>query len=188
MMAVANREMKTLCVKDRKQWRAWLQKHGRNECEIWLVYYKRNSGKPRIPYDDAVQEALCFGWIDGQTARLDEDRFLQRFTPRKPASRWSPINIRRVRKLIKEGSMTAAGLAVFDPARRTEPQPADFSSDVEARFRQQAKAWSNFQGFPPFYRRMTAGWVGSAKKEDTRLKRLQKLIEYSAQGKRIKFM
>ena len=180
--------MKTVYVKDRGEWRAWLEKHGASSAEIWLVYYKKDSGKPRIPYEDAVEEALCFGWIDGKTAKIDEECFAQRFTPRRSGSRWSPINLKRARKLIKDGRMTAAGMEVFDPSRKTEAQPTEFSADIEKRFRKAAGAWKNFQQFPPFYRRMTAGWVGSAKKEETRLKRLEKLIEFSGRNERIKFM
>jgi uncharacterized protein YdeI (YjbR/CyaY-like superfamily) len=180
--------MKTLYVKDRGEWREWLGKNGASCSEIWLVYYKKVSGKPRIPYADAVEEALCFGWIDGKTAKIDEECFGQRFTPRRPGSRWSPINLKRARKLIKDGRMTPAGMAAFDPSRKTEAQPTEFSADVDERFRNAAGAWKNFQQFPPFYRRMTAGWVGSAKKEKTRLKRLEKLIEFSARNEQIKFM
>ncbi len=103
------RAMKTLYVKDRKQWRSWLAKNGKRAREIWLIYPKKHSGKVRIPYDDAVEEALCFGWIDGMTGKLDAERYVQRFTPRRPTSRWSPINIRRARKLIAAGKMTTAG-------------------------------------------------------------------------------
>ncbi len=113
--------MKTLYVKSRDEWRSWLEKNGRSCREICLIYYKKNSGKPRIAYDDAVEEALCFGWIDGKTIRIDEERYGQRFTPRNPKSHWSPINIRRAKRLIKEGKMTEAGLGVFDPSRKTEP-------------------------------------------------------------------
>jgi uncharacterized protein YdeI (YjbR/CyaY-like superfamily) len=180
--------MKTLYVKDRGEWRAWLEKNCVSCAEIFLIYYKKASGKPRIPYDDAVEEALCFGWIDGKTVKIDEECYGQRFTPRRPTSRWSPINLKRARKLIKEGKMMPAGMAVFDPSRKTEAQPREFSADIEERFRKAPGAWKNFQHFPPYYRRMTAGWVGSAKKEETRLSRLEKLIEHSARNERIKFM
>jgi len=180
--------MKTLCVKDRGEWRSWLEKNAGNLTEIFLIYYKKSSGKPRIAYEHAVEEALCFGWIDGRTNRLDDERYVQRFTPRRPSSRWSAVNIRRVKKLIVEGKMTAAGLAVFKPERKTALQPRQLPGDLEAKFKEDAEAWGNFQRFPPFYRRMTIAWVASAKKEETRLKRLQQLVGYSAQNRRIKFM
>jgi uncharacterized protein YdeI (YjbR/CyaY-like superfamily) len=180
--------MKTLYVKDRKQWRSWLAKNGTRASEIWLIYPKKHSGKVRIPYDDAVEEALCFGWIDGMTGKLDADRYVQRFTPRRPSSRWSSINIRRARKLIAAGKMTAAGLQVFRPERRTEVHPTELPEKLQETFQKCTTAWENFQSFPPFYRRMTIAWVASAKKEETRMKRLGKLMEFSARGKRIKFM
>jgi uncharacterized protein YdeI (YjbR/CyaY-like superfamily) len=180
--------MKTLHIKNRRQWRSWLEKNGRRAKEIWLIYPKKHSGKIRIPYDDAVEEALCFGWIDGRTGKLDADRYVQRFTPRRPTSRWSPINIRRARKLITAGKMTAAGLAAFRPERKTETHPTKLPKDLETDFRSRGRAWENFQQFPPFYRRMTIAWVASAKKEETRMKRLEKLMQFSAENRRIKFM
>src|SRR5512132_3621352 len=105
---------KTLYVTDREKWRAWLAKHHRSETEIWLVYYKKQSGRPRIPYDHAVEEAICFGWIDSIVKRLDDERFAQKFTPRRDSTRWSALNKRRLRKLIREGRMTEAGLAKID--------------------------------------------------------------------------
>lgn len=182
------RPMKTLYVKDRKQWRSWLAKNGTRAKEIWLTYPKKHSGKVRIPYEDAVEEALCFGWIDGMTGKLDGDRYVQRFTPRRPSSRWSPINIRRARKLIAAGKMTGAGMQAFRPERKTEAHPTELPSSLEGRFQKRPKAWRNFQGFPPFYRRMTIAWVASAKKEETQVKRLEKLMEFSAENERIKFM
>jgi uncharacterized protein YdeI (YjbR/CyaY-like superfamily) len=142
----------------------------------------------RIPYADAVEEALCYGWIDGRTGKLDADRYVQRFTPRRPSSRWSPINIARARKLIASGKMTAAGQMTFRPERRTEAHPTKFPVSLEGTFKRNMKAWENFQGFPPFYRRMTTAWVASAKKEETQTKRLEKLMTYCARNKRIKFM
>jgi uncharacterized protein YdeI (YjbR/CyaY-like superfamily) len=183
-----NRGMKTLYVKDRNQWRAWLAKHGQRSKEIWLIYPKKHSGKLRIPYDEAVEEAICFGWIDGRTGKLDADRYVQRFTPRRPSSRWSPINIRRARKVIASGEMTAAGMQAFRPERKTETHPTKLPSILQQAFRRNTSAWQNFRRFPPFYRRMTVAWVASAKKEETRLKRLEKLMEISSQNQRIKFM
>ena len=180
--------MKTLYVKDRKQWRSWLAKNGECAPEIWLIYPKKHSKKARIPYEDAVEEALCFGWIDGTTRKLDADRYVQRFTPRRKSSRWSAINIRRARKMIAAGKMTTAGRQAFRPERKTEAHPTELPLELERTFQKRAAAWENFQGFPSFYRRMTVGWVASAKKEETRVKRLGKLMEYSARNERIKFM
>jgi uncharacterized protein YdeI (YjbR/CyaY-like superfamily) len=178
----------TLYVKDRRQWHTWLAKNGACAQEIWLIYPKKHSSEVCIPYDHAVEEALCFGWIDGMTGKLDADRYVQRFTPRRPTSRWSPINRERARKLIAARKMTAAGLEAFRPERKSEAHPTELPENLETAFRRQVKAWKNFQQFPPSYRRMTIAWVASAKKEETRMKRLEKLMEFSAANRRIKFM
>ncbi len=102
---------KTLYVTNRKEWRAWLKKHHDAEREVWLIYYKRESGRQRIPYDDAVEEALCFGWIDSTVERIDNEKYAQHFTPRRAGSVWSELNKWRVRKLLREGRMTKAGMA-----------------------------------------------------------------------------
>src|SRR5437667_9962071 len=124
----------TLYVKDRRQWRSWVARHHETAPEIWLIYYKKHSGKPRIPYNDAVEEALCYGWIDSILKPVDADRYAQRFSPRRPRSRLSEMNRERVRRLIAAGRMTAAGLErikhVFDPGRDTKQKlkwetPAD---------------------------------------------------------------
>src|SRR5688572_6378674 len=107
---------KTLYVTSREEWRAWLTKHYQTESEIWLIYYKKHTGKPRISYDDAVEEALCFGWVDSIVKKIDDEAFAQKFTPRRDTSKWSEINIKRVRKLIREGRMTEAGRAKIDHA------------------------------------------------------------------------
>jgi uncharacterized protein YdeI (YjbR/CyaY-like superfamily) len=180
--------VKTVYVKDRGEWRSWLGKNASALREIFLIYYKKSSGKPRIAYEDAVEEALCFGWIDGRVNKLDDERYVQRFTPRRPASRWSEPNVRRAKKLIAEGRMTAAGPAVFNPARKTAAQPTQLTENLEREFRKHKNAWKKFQSFPPYYRRMTTAWVASAKKEETRLRRLQQLVESSDQERRIKFM
>src|SRR5438132_602929 len=113
----------TLYAKDRRQWRSWLARHHRTAPEIWLIYYKKHSGKPRIPYSDAVEEALCYGWIDSIVKPVDEDRWAQRFSPRRPSSRLSAMNRERVRRLIAARRMTKAGLEriahVFDHTRDT---------------------------------------------------------------------
>ncbi len=182
--------MKTLYLKDRSDWRAWLRKNSRTSDEIWLLFYKKKSGKPRIAYDDAVEEALCFGWIDTKVKNIDEARYAQRFTSRKAQSRWSALNIQRAEKLIAEGKMTPAGLMAFSPQvrRETPSMPERLPKDLENQFKMKSDAWEHFKRFPPSYRQITIGWVASAKKEETRLKRLNQLIEFSARNKRIKFM
>ncbi|HEX2713949.1 MAG TPA: YdeI/OmpD-associated family protein [Candidatus Acidoferrales bacterium] len=182
--------MKTLYVRNRAEWRSWLRRNANTSDEVWLLYYKKTSGKPRIAYDDAVEEALCFGWIDSTLRSIDAARYAQRFTPRKPQSRWSRLNIERAKKLIAAGMMTPAGLQAFSPQarRETPPKPRRLPTDLAHQFRMQSDAWKHFQRFPPGYRRITIEWVASAKKEGTRVKRLQQLIESSARNERIKFM
>jgi uncharacterized protein YdeI (YjbR/CyaY-like superfamily) len=147
-------------------------------------------GKPGVSYDHAVEEALCFGWIDGMKKNLNEECYAFRFTPRKPKSPWSKSNLQRVERLIAEGKMMPPGLKAYNSADRRDvpPMPTEMPKDIEAIFRKQRAAWANYEKFPPGYRRVTAGWVASAKKEETRIKRLEKLIEFSARNQRIEFM
>lgn len=182
--------MKTFYAKDRAAWRAWLRQNSNGANEIWLVFYKKNSGKPTVTYKDAVEEALCFGWIDTKVKTIDEFRYMQRFTPRNPRSPWSPLNIERAKRMIAEGKMTPAGLKAFEhhEDRRTPPRPTKLPSHLERRFRKNSAAWKNFRGFPPGYQRMTIGWVASAKKRETQGKRLDQLIEFSARNERLKFI
>ncbi len=180
--------MKTLYVEDRDEWRAWLEANSERAPEVWLLYYKKDTGRPRIAYADAVEEAICFGWIDGKIKKLDEARFAQLFTPRKPKSNWSRTNIERARMMIKEGKMTPVGLKVFDPRNQTPALPTKLPASLEEQFRKQETAWENFQRFPPSYQRMTFGWVASAKQEATQVRRLRQLIADSAANHRIRFM
>jgi uncharacterized protein YdeI (YjbR/CyaY-like superfamily) len=180
--------MKTLYFQGRDEWRSWLEANSQREPEVWLVCYKKATGRPRVAYAHAVEEAICFGWIDGKIKKLDEARFAQRFTPRNPKSQWSRTNIERARRMIREWKMTPAGLKVFDPHNQTPSLPTRLPSTLEEAFRKQKTAWENFQRFPPSYRRMTIGWVASAVKDEARLRRLRELIAQSAANKRIKFM
>jgi uncharacterized protein YdeI (YjbR/CyaY-like superfamily) len=180
--------LKNLYVKDRLEWRAWLEKNHASCKEIWLIYYKKDSGKPRIPYDDAVEEALCVGWIDGKIKKLDEERFAQRFTPRGAKSRWSEINIERAQRLIRERRMRPEGLAAFDPGRKVAPLPTELRADLQRELEKSGKAWTNFQQFPPSYRKMTVAWIASAKKDETRQRRFEELVKTAAAKERIKFM
>jgi uncharacterized protein YdeI (YjbR/CyaY-like superfamily) len=107
-------ELKTLHVTTREAWRKWLQKHHDRETEVWLIFYKQHTGKPRVAYEDAVEEALCFGWIDSIVRRVDDECYMQKFTPRKPNSKWSDSNRARVKKLLKAGLMTEAGKSVLE--------------------------------------------------------------------------
>ena len=182
--------METVFAKDRGEWRRWLAKNFASGEEIWLVFYKKAAAKPGVSYDHAVEEALCFGWIDGMKKKLDEECYAFRFTPRKPGSRWSKSNLERVERLIAGAKMKLPGLKAYDSAhvRQVPPIPTQLPKDLEIRFQKERAGWANYEKFPPGYRRITAGWVASAKREETRFKRLEKLIEFSARNERIEFM
>ena len=173
----------TLYVTSREEWRAWLTKHYESETEVWLIFYKKHTGRPRIPYDHAVEEALCFGWIDSIVKRMDDEKFAQRFTPRRDGSRWSALNERRVRKLIREGRMTEAGLAKVDLGRLSEKaraQPEDGNVDVPRFVKQalsaNAAAWKNFRSLTPSRRAAYIRLIMDAKKEETRERRVREAI------------
>lgn len=176
------------------EFRAWLEKHHAEFDELYVGFYKRASGKPSITWPESVDCALCFGWIDGIRRSLGEESYVIRFTPRKPESTWSSINIGRVKVLKKAGLMHEAGLAAF--ARRADKKSAIYSYEQrhgaqldaksEKEFRTNEKAWEFFQSQPPWYRRTSTYWVISAKKEETKLRRLNTLIEDSAHGRKIK--
>ena len=180
--------MKPLYVEDRAKWHAWLEANSGTAAEVWLVYYKKDTGRPSIDYGESVEEAICFGWVDNKVRNLDEARFARLFTPRKPQSQWSASNIARAQKMIAEGKMTEAGLKVYNPRNRTPTHPSKLPSSLAEQFKKEKTAWENFQHFPPGYQRMTIGWVASAKQEETQLRRLRQLIVESAANKRIKFM
>jgi uncharacterized protein YdeI (YjbR/CyaY-like superfamily) len=174
---------KTLYVTSREDWRAWLTKHYRSETEVWLIYYKKQSGRPRISYDHAVEEALCFGWIDSIVKKIDDGRFAQKFTPRRDWTKWSELNKRRLRKLIREGRMTEAGLAKIDRAIQSEGPRAkpgkgdgDIPSFVKQALTASAKAWDSFRNLAPSRRRQYVHWIMKPKKEETRARRLRDAV------------
>ena len=139
---------KTLYVADREQWRAWLAEHHDKEKEIWLIYYKKGSGEPRIPYNDAVEEALCYGWIDSIVKGIDDKKYTQRFTPRKPKSNLSAMNRERVRRLLDQDKMTAAGLAAIEHVFDADEQPTEptIAPDIAQALQQDRETWRNFRG------------------------------------------
>ena len=184
--------MKPVFFASQAAFRRWLDKHHGTKTELWIGFYKVHSGKKGLTYPEAVDEALCFGWIDGLVKRFDELAFMQRFTPRKAKSIWSEINIRKIGALREAGRVAAPGLAVFearDPARTGlysfENRNPQFDAAVGKRFRAQKKAWAFFEAQPPGYRRIATHWVMSAKREETRERRLARLIADSASGKRL---
>jgi uncharacterized protein YdeI (YjbR/CyaY-like superfamily) len=172
--------------------RRWLEAHHDKVQELVVGYYKKDSGKPSITYPESVDEALCFGWIDGVRKKVEDDSYMVRFTPRKPKSIWSRVNIGKVEELIRQGRMTPAGMKEFearDEARSGvysfERETAELDPALEKTFRANKKAWEFFQQQPPGYRRTAAWWVISAKRQETKEKRLAQLIEDSAAGRRI---
>lgn len=174
------------------KFRAWLKKHHASATELLVGFHRVDSGKPSLTWPQSVDEALCFGWIDGVRKRRDEQSYTIRFTPRRKGSIWSTINIGRVEVLTAEGRMQPAGLAAY-AARRAdrsevyayEQRSAELGEASARIFRKNRKAWAFFESQPPFYRKRACWWVESAKKEETRLARLEKLIALSAEGKRI---
>jgi uncharacterized protein YdeI (YjbR/CyaY-like superfamily) len=177
-----------------EQFRAWLEEHHATATEVWVGYWKKHTGKDSLTWSQAVDEALCFGWIDGVLRRVDDERHIQRFTARKPTSNWSAVNIAKVEQLRAEGRMRPAGEAAF-ALRREEKSGvytyeqrhlAEFEPEQEERFRANAAAWEYWSAAPAGYRKMATWWVVSAKKPETRDKRLATLIEASAAGRKPK--
>lgn len=182
---------KTLYVKNRKEWNAWLEKNHTKENEIWLIYYKRHTGKPRIPYDEAVEEALCFGWIDSTVQRVDDEKYAQRFTPRKSNSIWSDSNKRRVKKLISEGRMTKAGLGKINLSEiqgvreKTLKKRLSIPRYFKEALQENKIALQNFSQLAVSYKRMYVAWISDAKKEETRRQRIEKAIKLLEQNKKL---
>lgn len=174
-------------------WRAWLEEHHAETDELWVGFYKRDFERPGITWPEAVDGALCFGWIDGVRKSIDAISYKIRFTPRKPRSIWSAINIRRAAELSKLGLMHPAGLAAFQKREGNrsgiyayeQRQAAKLSAAFEKKFRANKVAWKFFQAQAPWYRRTSSWWIISAKKEETRLRRLVLLIEHSERQRAI---
>ena len=172
--------------------RAWLETNHTTETELFVGFYKKASGRPTLTWAEAVEVALCFGWIDGIRRSIDEISYTNRFTPRKRNSNWSAINIRTVERLIAEGHMRPAGLAAFE-ARKDfksavysfEQSDVSLTAEDEAIIAANPAAWENWQKFPPSYRKLASWWVISAKRPETRTRRLQQLIDDSARGERV---
>jgi len=180
--------LETLDVRTRKAWRNWLEKHHAKKSEIWLVFHKRHTGVASLDYDDAVCEALCFGWIDSIIRRLDDERYARKFTPRKPDSKWSTANRRRYADLESRGLLAPAGRK-RRPTSRSGDAPRPSASTVppyiEKRLKSVPQAWQNFQQLAPSYRRAYLGWIDSAKREETKEKRLCEALELLAAGKKL---
>jgi uncharacterized protein YdeI (YjbR/CyaY-like superfamily) len=184
---------KTLYVTTRSKWRKWLAKNHDKKLEIWLVYFRKETGKPRISYDDAVLEAHAYGWIDSTAKRIDDERFAQRFSPRKSTSELSQMNKERVRELIKEGKMTAAGLAaiahVYNP-KTDKSENFTMPSGILKAIKANRDAWKYFQSMPETYKRIRVAYIESRKRHGIGLYKnaLANFVKMTAQNKRIGFV
>jgi uncharacterized protein YdeI (YjbR/CyaY-like superfamily) len=178
----------------RKQWRDWLAENHDKFSGIWFVYFKKQTGKPRVTYDEAVEEALCFGWIDSLPRKVDDERSKLLFTPRKPKSVWSKLNKTRIEKLIENGLMTKIGLAKIEAAKANgawnildDSDNLKIPADLTKEFERNKDAKKNFNAFSDSSKRMILAWIGSAKRTETRNTRIVKTIEMAKQNKRANF-
>ena len=181
---------------DRNVWRTWLSLNHNKVIGVWLVFYKKKATKTSIPLKDAVEEAICFGWIDGKLKRIDTERFIVRFTPRKSNSVWSKINRDNANLLIASGQMTTAGLAKIEEAKKSgawdnaysnsvvEPIPCDLRAALEI----DPLAWKNFYAFANTYRNSYVGWINQAKTSQTRQRRIRKVVEQALKNKKQVFL
>ena len=181
-----------LLFKNRNEWRSWLEKNYSIFNEIWLIHYKKSSRKKNLNHFDAVEEALCFGWIDSKLKKIDEERFILRYSPRKSKSVWSKINKENAEKMISLGKMTKAGFDKIEEAKKqgfwdtayTNLVKERLPSDLKNALIVNNKAWNNFQNFANSYRNMYIGWVKNAKTEVTRKKRISEVVKRSLYNKK----
>jgi uncharacterized protein YdeI (YjbR/CyaY-like superfamily) len=180
--------LKTLDVRTAAAWREWLAKHHQSETEVWLVFYKRHTKRASIAYDDAVDEALCFGWIDSLIRRLDDDRYARKFTPRRPDSRWSTVNRKRYARLQASGRLRPAGRKLAPTERSGDaPRPslAKIPPYIEQALKRHRAVWKFFESLAPSHRRNYLAWIDSAKREETKAKRLREAIKMLAAGEKL---
>lgn len=174
--------LKTFRATDRENWRAWLARNHASEREVWVVFPKKHTGEQCMSYEDSVEEALCHGWIDSIIKRIDETRYARKFTPRTDNQNWSELNKRRVAKLIQEGRMTEIGLAKIGypsaemQPRKAKPKALSVPGFIERGLRKKKPAWENFERLAPSHKRNYVLWISTAKREETRAKRLQEAI------------
>lgn len=185
--------MKRLYLNSREQWRQWLAQHSDTEAGVWLIFYRKETGKPTIDYEAAVEEALCFGWIDGILRKLDDARYVRKFTPRRDKSGWSALNKERAERMIRQGKMTEAGLAKIKAAKKSgrwdeDPRP-EIPFEVPPEFAkalaQSKKAKSNFETLAPSHRRHYIAWVAVAKKAETKKRRIAESIALLEKGEKL---
>jgi uncharacterized protein YdeI (YjbR/CyaY-like superfamily) len=171
----------------RRSWRAWLRKNHNKEQELWLIYYKKHTGKPTVSYNDSVEEALCFGWIDGITQRIDEERYALRFTPRRNGSAWSQSNIARMKKLQELGLLSKAAIVPTPETKVVPPRQIELPipDELQTALRKNTKARRFFNSLAPSYRRLYVRWISSAKQDSTRLRRVNEAVALLAAGKKL---
>jgi uncharacterized protein YdeI (YjbR/CyaY-like superfamily) len=185
--------MKQLYITNREQWRDWLSKNHAAEAGIWLIFYKKGTTRPTIAYEAAVEEALCFGWIDSIIKKIDAAKYARKFTPRSDNSKWSPLNKKRANKMIKEGRMTKVGLAKIETAKTTgfwdKDDRPQLSLDVPLEFAKalacNQKAKENFDKLAPTYRKYYIAWISVAKRPDTRKRRIEESITLLEKGQKL---
>ena len=185
--------MNQLYIKTSSEWRKWLTKNHNKAEEVWLIFYKKETGKPSMDYETAVEEALCFGWIDSLVRKIDEQRYARKFTPRKDKSVWSELNKERVKKVIIEGRMTKYGLVKIAAAKKSGKWYEDDRPDVLFKMPPQfsealnknKKAKENFSKLSPSQRRFYIGWIATAKKKETKEKRIKEAVKLLKQGSRL---
>lgn len=174
--------VKPVRMRSRDLWRRWLERGHASKADVWLAYYKAHTGKPSVTYAEAVEEALCFGWIDGQVQRIDDESWCQRFTPRRQGSAWSKVNLRRFARLTAQGLVTDAGWAA-GPTKDTRvaetfwERPDVTPPEVEAALKASATAWAHFKALPAYKRKLYVTWLASAKRPETKAKRIAQAID-----------
>jgi uncharacterized protein YdeI (YjbR/CyaY-like superfamily) len=176
-----------IAARNRKDWRKWLSKHYASEQAVWLIIYHKSSKTPSVYYDEAVEEALCFGWIDSKPNKRDGESYYQYFAVRKPKSKWSKANRERAERMIASGFMTPAGQTMIELAKKTgtwdaliEVQNAVIPDDLKKLFNKNKNALKNFEAFPPSSKRIILEWISNAKKPETRALRIQQTVEQAA--------
>jgi uncharacterized protein YdeI (YjbR/CyaY-like superfamily) len=192
-MSISRDAITPLFLASKAAWRRWLREHHVSQTEVWLAIQKKGSLIPGVTLDEAIEEALCFGWIDGKMFSRDEDCYVLRFTPRNPKSIWSASNKKRILELMKAGKMHAAGLATVSAARKSGAWSSAYSlkqdralpADMKRALMKNATAWANFRGFPKGARNMFIIWVTGAKMEQTRLKRIEETVRMSLERKKL---
>ncbi len=181
----------TFTAPDRAAWREWLAEHGASESEIWLVYYRAGSGKATISFEDSLEEALCFGWVDSLIQKIDEEKYARKFTPRKSGSKWSELNKHLVAKLVREGRMTQAGMAKAEfsleeaPSTRPKRPELPLPDWLKDGLMTSRLAWENFSKLPPSHQRNYILWISDAKRGETRQKRIKEAIRRLEKNERL---